>query len=59
MTAQGNTGQIDKAKDTLVKAIVGLMICLAAYAITYFIMSIFQNEATKTSYITTVTAHNS
>lgn len=43
MTAQGNTSQIDKAKNTLVKAIVGLVICLSAYAITYFITNIFEN----------------
>ena len=42
MTAQGNTSQIDKAKNTIVKAIVGLVICLSAYAITYFVMNIFE-----------------
>lgn len=41
MTAQGNASHVDKAKSTLVKAIVGLMICLSAYAITYFVMTIF------------------
>lgn len=45
MTAQGNTSQIDKAKNTIVKAIVGLVICLSAYAITYFVMNAFQNTA--------------
>lgn len=43
MTAQGNNSQIDKAKNTIVKAIVGLVICLSAYAITYFVMNIFEN----------------
>lgn len=43
MTAQGNTSQIDKAKNTIVKAIVGLVICLSAYAITYFVMNMFEN----------------
>lgn len=42
MTAQGNTSQIDKAKNTIVKAIVGLVICLSAYAITYFVMNVFE-----------------
>ncbi len=45
MTAQGNTSQIDKAKNTIVKAIVGLIICLSAYGITYFVMNAFQNTA--------------
>lgn len=45
MTAQGNTSQVDKAKNTIVKAIVGLIICLSAYGITYFVMNTFQNTA--------------
>jgi Type IV secretion system pilin len=37
MTAQGNSGQVDKAKDLLVNAIIGLVIVSAAYSITIFI----------------------
>lgn len=37
MTAQGNSGQVDKAKDLMVNAIIGLVIVTAAYSITYFI----------------------
>lgn len=37
MTAQGNAGQVDKAKDLLINAIIGLVIVTAAYSITIFI----------------------
>ena len=37
MTAGGNETQIKKALDTIKTAIIGLIIVLAAYAITYFI----------------------
>lgn len=44
MTAQGNTSHVEKAKSTLVKAIAGLIICLSAYAITYFVMNMLQGS---------------
>ena len=37
MTAQGNDQTISKAKDLIVSSIIGLIIVLAAYAITSFI----------------------
>lgn len=37
MTAQGNSGQVEKAKDLLINAIIGLVIVSAAYSITMFI----------------------
>ncbi len=37
MTAQGNSGQVDKAKDLLINAIIGLVIVSAAYSITVFV----------------------
>ena len=37
MTAMGNSGQVDKAKDLLINAIIGLVIVTAAYSITSFI----------------------
>lgn len=37
MTAQGNAGQVDKAKDLLINAIIGLVIVTAAYSITIFV----------------------
>lgn len=41
MTAQGNNSQIDAAKDTITRAIIGLVIVIVAYGITYFIINIF------------------
>ncbi|MDO8592851.1 MAG: hypothetical protein Q7R92_03750 [bacterium] len=37
MTAQGDDEKVTKAKNTLTRAIIGLIIILAAYAITYFV----------------------
>jgi hypothetical protein len=37
MTAQGNEQQVSKAKNLLINATIGLIITLAAYAITSFI----------------------
>ncbi len=37
MTSAGNEAQVKKAQDTIKTAIIGLVIVLAAYAITYFI----------------------
>lgn len=37
MTAQGNSGQVDKAKDLMINAVIGLIIVTAAYSITYFV----------------------
>lgn len=43
MTAQGNSDKIDKSKDTIQAAAVGLIIVMAAYAITNFVF----DELTK------------
>ncbi|MEI6835251.1 MAG: hypothetical protein WCK59_00230 [Candidatus Falkowbacteria bacterium] len=48
MTAQGDTGQVSKAKETIIRAIVGLIISIAAYGITYFVMNIFPNSPKTT-----------
>lgn len=39
MTARGNEEQVNKAKDTIKRAAVGLVIILAAYSITYFVFN--------------------
>jgi TRAP-type C4-dicarboxylate transport system permease small subunit len=46
MTAQGNTSQIDQAKDTITRAIIGLVICMVSYGLTFFILNIFQGKNT-------------
>ena len=37
-TSQGDPGRVKKAKDTILYAIIGLVIVLAAFAITYFVL---------------------
>lgn len=39
MTAQGDEEKVTKAKDTLTRAIIGLVIIIAAYSITYFVFN--------------------
>lgn len=39
MTARGESSQVDKARDTIFGAIIGIIIVLAAYAITQFVFS--------------------
>jgi amino acid transporter len=41
LTARGNSDQVQKAQSIIKNAIIGLMIVAAAYAISYFVMSIF------------------
>lgn len=41
MIADGNSEKIETAKDTLLHSAVGLIIVVAAYAITYFILNYF------------------
>jgi hypothetical protein len=41
MLADGNSAKIDTAKDTLLHSAVGLIIVIAAYAITYFVLNYF------------------
>jgi len=50
MTAQGNTSQVSKAKDTLIKAIVGLVIIMAAYGITYLVVNTFQSPISTNTF---------
>jgi hypothetical protein len=39
MTAAGDSDKVDKAKETLQRAIIGLVITVSAYAITYFVFT--------------------
>jgi TRAP-type C4-dicarboxylate transport system permease small subunit len=45
MTAAGNEQQVEKAKNIIRDSIIGLIIILAAYAITYFIVNKFDYPA--------------
>ncbi len=44
MTAQGNSQQVDKAKDLLVNAVSGIIIVFAAYALTAFMGNFISNQ---------------
>jgi amino acid transporter len=44
MTASGNEEKIDKAKQTITRAIIGLIIIIAAYSITYFVFNALNNS---------------
>lgn len=39
MTSAGNETKVLKAKDTLTRAVIGLIIIMSAYAITYFVFN--------------------
>ncbi len=40
MTAQGNEERVKKAKELITEAIIGLIIVIAAYAITFFVLKL-------------------
>lgn len=44
MTAQGNSQQVDKAKDLLINSVVGIIIVFSAYALTAFIGNFVSNQ---------------
>lgn len=46
MTAAGEEEKINKAKDTIRRAIIGLIIILAAYSITYFVLEQIRKSTT-------------
>ena len=41
MTAQGNEAQVTKAKDSVTRAVIGLVVVIASYAIWFFIKTYF------------------
>jgi heme/copper-type cytochrome/quinol oxidase subunit 2 len=45
MTAEGNEEKVEKAKSTITRAIIGLAIVIAAYAITYFVFNALNDAA--------------
>lgn len=49
MTGRGKEERINKAKETLESAIIGLIIIMAAYAITYFVVNQFLSATGTTT----------
>ena len=43
MTSMGNEYKVQKAKDILTQAVIGVIIVVSAYAITFFVFSALQN----------------
>ncbi|MEI6835253.1 MAG: hypothetical protein WCK59_00240 [Candidatus Falkowbacteria bacterium] len=41
MTAQGNEAEVTKAKDSMTRAVIGLIVVLSSYAVWAFIKSVF------------------
>jgi cbb3-type cytochrome oxidase subunit 3 len=44
MTAHGNEEKVTKAKDAILNLVIGLILVLAAFAITYMISNVFSNK---------------
>lgn len=44
MTARGNSEQVDKAKEIILGALIGLVVIMSAYAITVFVTTRFESE---------------
>ena len=44
MIARGDEAKVDKAKETIIAAIIGLVIVVGAYAITYFVVNAFNPQ---------------
>jgi|WetSurMetagenome_2_1015567.scaffolds.fasta_scaffold182537_2 hypothetical protein len=45
MTAEGNEEKVEKAKGTIMRAVIGLIIVIAAYSITYFVFNALNGAA--------------
>ncbi|PIR02877.1 MAG: hypothetical protein COV60_03290 [Candidatus Magasanikbacteria bacterium CG11_big_fil_rev_8_21_14_0_20_43_7] len=47
MTARGDSGQVDKAKEIIIQSIVGLVITVGAYSITAFVVPIILKKTAQ------------
>lgn len=52
MTAQGDEAKVDKAKDIIRASIIGLVITVSAYAITFFVTNKFESGGSSGSVTT-------
>lgn len=53
MTSTGDPGKVKKAKDTILYACIGLVICVLAYAIVNWTINVIKQSDKPTSYIPT------
>jgi len=49
MTAAGNDEKVKKAKELIIESVIGVIIVIAAYAISYFVISTTTYSSLKTS----------
>ncbi|MDD2681109.1 MAG: hypothetical protein PHE20_03360 [Patescibacteria group bacterium] len=49
MTAAGNEEKVKKAKELIIESIIGVIIVIAAYAISYFVLQATTNSGLKTN----------
>lgn len=49
MTAAGNEERVKKAKELIIESVIGVIIVIVAYAISYFILSATTNPTLKTN----------
>lgn len=47
MTAHGDSGQVDKGRETIIAAVIGMIIVISSYALTAFVMSAPGGGVTK------------
>ena len=45
MTSSGDTGKVKKAKDTILYGVIGLVVCVLAFAIVNFVINNILKEA--------------
>lgn len=50
MTARGNEQQTTKAKDTIIAAVIGMLVVISAYAVTNFVLESTKETATQQVY---------
>jgi TRAP-type C4-dicarboxylate transport system permease small subunit len=55
MIARGDEGKVERAKDTITRAIIGLVIVLGAYALTNFVINAFTQSPETNAPTTTET----
>ncbi|PLX20310.1 hypothetical protein C0584_06215 [Candidatus Parcubacteria bacterium] len=49
MTASGNESKVDKARSIMITSVIGLIIVLSAYSISYFVLSSVQQETLQST----------
>ena len=51
MTSSGDAGKVKKARDTILYGVIGIIICVLAYAIAQFVINAINNAATTGGFL--------